>query len=75
MNKKKVIVLCGPAASGKDFFAKYLKNNGMIKAKDYTTRPKRKNEQEEYVFVSDIPQEDIYYVFEVAEKPEWKYGY
>ena len=75
MSKKRLIILVGPGASGKDFFAAYLRNKGYKKAKDYTTRPPRKNMEDDYTFVKSIPNSDIYYLFEVANKRKWVYGY
>lgn len=73
-NSKRKIILAGPGASGKDYFATFLEQNDFRKAIDYTTRPKRFDTESEYNFVSEIPVEDCYHVFKVNGR-DWEYGY
>ena len=53
MNKR--IVLCGAAASGKDFLRKKLESKNFKYAVSYTTRPKREGEVDgiDYFFIDD----------------------
>lgn len=73
-NSKRKIIIAGPGASGKDYFARFLEQNNLKKAVDYTTRPKRCETESEYNFVSEIPIEDCYHIFKVNGR-DWKYGY
>lgn len=68
-----MIILIGAGGSGKDYFANFLKQT-YNKASDYTTRPKRSSETDEYIWCSEIPYEDCYSVFKVKGR-DWEYGY
>lgn len=76
----KRIVLCGPAASGKDFFRKRLENErGLEYAVTVTTRPPRPGEEDgvDYHFLSQEEAErmkkDGEFV-EWADFYKWTYG-
>ena len=53
--KLEKIILVGPAASGKDYVCKYLKDKGLRKSITYTTRPCRDKEEDDkdYHFIDD----------------------
>jgi len=55
MKKYKRIILCGPAAAGKDWSREYLEQLGYIYATSYTSRPKRPGEVdgEDYHFLTN----------------------
>jgi guanylate kinase len=76
MEKKKIIII-GKAASGKDFLQKQLVLNGWVPLKQYTTRPKRPNENgDEYHFVSDEEFDKmIHNLISVQCFNGWKYGF
>lgn len=72
MNKK--IIIAGPGGSGKDYFSNFLIQRGFTKTKDYTTRPKRNKDDNDYIFVDKIDLDDCYFLFKVNGK-DWEYGY
>ena len=47
------ILICGRSGSGKDTFAKLLKQKGMKDVCSYTTRPRRDGEGDTHIFISD----------------------
>jgi len=77
MNQR--IIICGPAASGKDFLKKKFKDRGFKLDVSYTTRPIRKGEKEEvdYCYISEdefkerISHDSFY---EWAQHGMYKYG-
>jgi dephospho-CoA kinase len=70
----KKIIIAGAGASGKDFFAEFLEKRGFTKAKDYTTRPKRNSNLNDYMYVDIIDNNDCYYTFHVRGN-NWIYAY
>lgn len=46
------ILICGRSGSGKDTFAKLLKQKGMKDVCSYTTRPRRDGEGDTHIFIS-----------------------
>jgi len=71
---KEKIIISGPGASGKDFFASYLQELGLRKAKDFTTRPKRNETDTDYYYVTNIDSTKCFYEFKVDGR-DWVYGY
>ena len=66
---KEKIILIGKAASGKDFFQKHLVSSGWVPLRQYTTRPKRPNEDgDEYHFVSEKEFDNIYGLYNEINK-------
>ncbi len=51
MNEK--ILICGRSGSGKDTFAKLLKQFGLKDVCSYTTRPRRDGEGDTHIFISE----------------------
>lgn len=73
------IILCGPAASGKDYLRKKLESKNFKYAVSYTTRPSREGEAEgkDYFFISpETAQEMIQRgdFFEYVMFNGWLYG-
>jgi len=71
-------VLCGKAASGKDYMRKILEKRGYSYGISYTTRPKRVNENEkDYYFLSKVVFEKLIeneFFYEYVEFNGWYYG-
>lgn len=56
---RRIMLLIGPHGSGKTTIANALDREGLaIRLRQYTTRPKRDGESDEYIFV-DSPQSDL----------------
>lgn len=74
---KNRIIIIGKAASGKDFLQKQLIENGFCPLKQYTTRPKRPNEDgSEYHFIDEEGFNSISHkLCSVQNFNGWKYGY
>ena len=70
----KKIIIAGPGGSGKDYFASFLESRGFKKTKDFTTRPRRDKDDNDYIFVDEINTDECYYVFKVRGN-DWCYGY
>lgn len=75
--KNKKIIIIGKAASGKDFLQKQLVLNGWVPLRQYTTRPKRPNEDgDEYHFVTEEEFDNISHkLVSVQNFNGWKYGF
>ncbi len=76
---KNKIIIVGKAASGKDFFKKYLLTQGYVASTSHTTRPMREGEtqQKEYFFIDrkafkNLIKQDM--LFEYKEFNGWLYG-
>ena len=71
------IIILGKAASGKDFLQKQLVLSGFIPLKQYTTRPKRPNENgSEYHFVTEEEFDSISTKLQSIQNFNgWRYGY
>jgi guanylate kinase len=77
MNKR--IIICGPAAAGKDFLKKKFKERGFKLDVSYTTRPPREGEKDgvDYYFKSEdmfnlkIAHDDFY---EYIKHGDYYYG-
>ena len=52
MFKKKVFLICGRTASGKDSIANKLAEQGYKLLTSYTTRPRRANEKDTHIFIT-----------------------
>lgn len=52
-------IIMGRTASGKDYFAELLKQQGLTGVKSHTTRPPRFNEEDTHVFVSQDEAEKL----------------
>ena len=75
MNKR--IIICGPAASGKDFLKTKFGNQGFELDISYTTRPIREGEENgvDYHFIIDTEFFDKYYNFyEYAQHGKYYYA-
>lgn len=75
----KRIILCGKAASGKDYARKLFEGRNFKYATSYTSRPKRKGEVEgkDYHFMSTEDFEymaSIDYFYEYVKFNGWYYG-
>jgi guanylate kinase len=57
----KRIIICGHAASGKDYFRKKLESRGYQYALSYTTRPPRENETPgtDYRFITEAQAQEM----------------
>lgn len=47
-----IYLIVGRTASGKDYFANLLEEKGMTKVKSHTTRPKRFDEEDTHIFIT-----------------------
>ena len=80
MNKEHTrIILCGKAASGKDFARQLFENRNFKYAVSYTSRPKRDGEVEgkDYFFLSEEQFKDLIkidYFYEYVDFNGWFYG-
>jgi guanylate kinase len=77
MSKK--IILCGKAASGKDYFRDYLESKGYKTSISHTSRPKRAGEVNgvAYHFINKLMFKILIlfrYFFEYKEFNGWYYG-
>ncbi len=79
MRLEKRIILVGKAASGKDYFKKFLIQKGYIPSISHTTRPKRVGEidGEDYFFISktkflDMVKSNMFYENKFFNG--WHYG-
>jgi hypothetical protein len=52
------ILIVGPAGSGKTTLAKEMQSKGFKVAKLHTTRPKRHEQEDEYIFTNNGPSEE-----------------
>jgi len=78
LNKKRII-LCGRAASGKDYLRKLLEESGFKYQISYTTRPPRQNEVagKDYFFLTKEDFQDMIALdkfYEYVEFNNWYYG-
>ncbi len=86
--KKEKVVIIGPSGSGKDFLMRNLAEKGLNPCLKWTTRPKRKSEQQgitynfvdDYEFIQSINENRFltYQEFEVtpenSDPEKWYYG-
>lgn len=70
----KKLIIAGAGGSGKDHFASFLEKLGYRKTKDFTSRPRRNEKDNDYVFVDVVPLDECYHSFKVNGR-DWVYGY
>lgn len=59
MSKPKLFIIMGKTMSGKSFLQRWLKDLGIEPIKTRTTRPKRYNWEDDYIYCKDVPYKRI----------------
>lgn len=74
MSKPKLYVIMGKTLSGKTYLQQAIKNIGVEAIKTHTTRPKRHDEEDGYIFETDMPYLNIAQrAYNVANGRRWYY--
>lgn len=74
MSKPKLYVIMGKSLSGKTYLQQALRNLGIEPIKTHTTRPKRYDGEDGYIFDTDMPYLNIAQrVYNVANGRRWYY--
>lgn len=74
MTRAKLFVIMGKSMSGKSFLQRWIKDLGIEPMKTHTTRPKRYEWEDGYIFETHVPQKRIASrEYDVATGERWYY--